>query len=413
MKHLTHRERIQTYTGLISAAGTLIVGPMMFVYSRGYDYPAIRLNPAFFLLIGLVSGTLFLITSFQYTEASRRLQIILLWISGCAVAIESTPGNVSSFLFLAAGLGLSIEYDMAKFRRLSVAGVVGALYLAATAISLAMELPASALGLVIPGHIVFGSTIGVLLLLLWKSRVEAFRGREESLSGLVNDRTNELERALQERGELIKEIHHRVKNNMQLTSSLLQLTMHHTDSPQIREELGRIRGRVEIMGLVHHGIYKAGKLSRVALEPYLSGVLQTIDVPGYSRPDLRVDLPKHYQIDLDVAVPLGLVVHDVCAETGRRARDAVSRGVSPERPVIGVSFSDGVLFMRFEELTHRDLQPDSDTGTTTNLEMQIICGLCEQMGGTLGIEAIATSHPSQVRVLYTLRVDVRGHSRLG
>lgn len=129
MKHLTHRERIQTYTGLISAAGTLIIGPMMFVYSRGYDYPAIRLNPVFFLLIGLVSGTLFLMSSFRYTEASRRLQIILLWISGCAVAIESTPGNISSFLFLAAGLGLSIEYDMADFRRLSVAGLVGALYL--------------------------------------------------------------------------------------------------------------------------------------------------------------------------------------------------------------------------------------------------------------------------------------------
>lgn len=413
MKHLTHRERIQTYTGLISAAGTLIVGPIMFVYSRGYDYPAIRLNPVFFLLIGLVSGTLFLMSSFRYTKASRRLQIILLWISGCAVAIESTPGNISSFLFLAAGLGLSIEYEMAEFRRLSVAGLVGALYLAATAISLSMELPASALGLVIPGHIIFGSTIGVLLLLLWKSRIEAFRGREESLSGLVNDRTNELERALEERGDLIKEIHHRVKNNMQLTSSLLQLTMHHTDSPEIREELGRIRGRVEIMGLVHHGIYKAGKLSRVALEPYLSGVLQTIDVPGYSRPDLRVELPEHYQIDLDVAVPLGLVVHDICAETAHRARDAVSRGVSPERPAIGVSLSDAVLLLRFEEHTHRDLQPDSDTQTTTNLELQIISGLCEQMGGTLRIETVATSNPSQVIVRHSLQVDTTGHSHAG
>jgi hypothetical protein len=78
-----------------------------------------------------------------------------------------------------------------------------------------------------------------------------------------------------------------------------------------------------------------------------------------------------------------------------------------------MSLEADFLLLTFEELTHRDLQPDTDTETTMSLEMQIICGLCEQMGGTLGIEAIATSTPSQVRVLHTLRVDVRDHSRLG
>ncbi len=402
-------DHIQTYTGLVSAAAGLLLGPIAFLYARAYGFPGVQLNPLFFLVLGVTFGVLFLCTAFWQCTTARRLQIILLWASGFVVAIESAPGNVTSFLFLAAGLGLSVEQDLPGFRRVSVAGVVGVVYLAATAVSLSKELPGSALRLAVPGHVFFGSTIGLLLFLFFNSRFESFRRREEALNGLVSERTNELQQALEERGKLIREIHHRVKNNMQLTSSLLQLTMHHTPSPNIREELGRLRGRIEIMGLVHHGIYRAGELSHVALAPFLSGVLQTIEVPGYSRPDVQVELPEQFCIDLDLAVPLGLVTHDICAETGRRAREAVHRGVSPQRPAMQVRLDDGCLCVTFEELTHEALLPDLDPGKASSLELQIISGLCEQMAAEMSVEAVATSQPPATIVRHSLRVNTLNH----
>ncbi|TVQ26359.1 MAG: sensor histidine kinase [Spirochaetaceae bacterium] len=332
------------------------------------------------------------------------MQVVLLWLTGVFVSFESSPGNISSFLFLAAGLGLSIEYDLPRFSRLSIAGVLGIVYLVTSATSFAIKVPLTALGIVMTGHIMFGAGIGFLLLYLWKQRVNRYRSHTDSLIDLVSERTNELETLLQERTELIKEIHHRVKNNMQLTSSLLRLTMNDALDPHALHVLTRIRGRVDVMGLVHHRIYKAGRLSRVALKPYLADIVVLIDLPGYTRPELQVNLAEDYLIDLDTAVPFGLVVHDLIVETTQRANDAARTGFRPRPLRILLELRAETLVFRMEEHTLKQLAPPLDPEKSLKTELQIIYGLCDQLSTRLSMQAIDDATAEETRISYEIPI---------
>lgn len=133
------------------------------------------------------------------------------------------------------------------------------------------------------------------------------------LSQKLRRRNAQKERLVREKEALIGEVHHRVKNNLQVVSSLLSLHRREVADQQARDALRESQGRVQAMGLIHQKLYRTdGEATSVHMPDYLRDLGETL-LDAY-RLDDRVELffdVSDISLDVDVAIPLGLIVNEL------------------------------------------------------------------------------------------------------
>jgi two-component sensor histidine kinase len=120
--------------------------------------------------------------------------------------------------------------------------------------------------------------------------------------------------SLREKESLLKEIHHRVKNNLQVISSLLRLEADRLEGPVAEKVLGDLQGRVRAMALLHENLYGSGNLAGVDVPTYLRSLCQHALRAGADQRagwvDVKVDVaPLHMEIGQ--AIPCGLLVNEL------------------------------------------------------------------------------------------------------
>jgi PAS domain S-box-containing protein len=128
--------------------------------------------------------------------------------------------------------------------------------------------------------------------------------------------------ALAEKEVLLKEIHHRVKNNMQVITSLLNLQAGREQDENILEALGESRDRVQAMALVHEALYRSESLAEIDLGQYITGLTQALTRSYAGRnPGVRVEcrIPEHLVLAMDQAVPCGLILNELLSNALKHA----------------------------------------------------------------------------------------------
>jgi two-component sensor histidine kinase len=124
--------------------------------------------------------------------------------------------------------------------------------------------------------------------------------------------SKQLRKRNEEKEFLIKEIHHRVKNNLQVLSSLLHLQSRHIKDETALDAVREGQNRVEAMGLIHQKLYMGDNLASVEMRDYLQNLGDTLlDSFGL---DGRVKITYHLQpmhLDVDTAIPLGLIINEL------------------------------------------------------------------------------------------------------
>ncbi len=179
----------------------------------------------------------------------------------------------------------------------------------------------------------------------------ALEDLNQNLERIVEDRTRHLDAAVREREVLLKEVHHRVKNNLQVISSLLGLQAHHVTDPDVRALLEESRGRVHAISLVHEHLYQTRDLARIEGGPYLRALLDNLTATfGAGRRGITVDLDAGgVHLSPSAAIPCGLIVSELVTNAFKHAfpgdrsgRIAVSlRALDGGRLALSVS-DDGV-----------------------------------------------------------------------
>jgi two-component sensor histidine kinase len=139
--------------------------------------------------------------------------------------------------------------------------------------------------------------------------------RTHQLNVMIKDLTktkNELSSKNNENELLLKEIHHRVKNNLEVVSSLLALQSAKIDDPNMQKLMLASQNRVQSMGVLHQKLYQSKHLAFIEMKNYFETLCINI-LDSYNESErIKVTIEmKEFELDVDTAMPLGLIVNEL------------------------------------------------------------------------------------------------------
>ncbi len=205
--------------------------------------------------------------------------------------------------------------------------------------------------------------------------------------------------ALEEKEALLKEMHHRVKNNLQLISSLLNLQAARIEDPQVAALFSESRDRVRSIALVHENLYHAGDYTRVSMRRHLGSLCAQLQ-SAYRCPERDVavvtDLADLH-LDLDKAVSCGLIVNELIANAFKHGFAGRSTGE------IRVTLSEaGTGRARLSVRDDGNGFPDGripDPETAETLGLQLVGDLAHQLRGEI---TLGTNPGADLAILFPL-----------
>ena len=130
-----------------------------------------------------------------------------------------------------------------------------------------------------------------------------------------------IQKSLDEKTILLREIHHRVKNNLQVVSSLLSMQSKHTNEKEVKELLKSNQNRVKSMALIHEKLYQVDDLSLIDYNNYVSELVQKL-IKTYNKEGYEIDFKFHsepFDITIETAIPLGLLLNEIISNSLKHA----------------------------------------------------------------------------------------------
>ena len=196
---------------------------------------------------------------------------------------------------------------------------------------------------------------------------------------------DELRRSLNEKEVLLKEIHHRVKNNLQVISSLLSLQSERIRDKEAQDVFKDSQNRVRSMAMIHERLYRSQDLAHVDFGEYVRSLsISLFNSYRTALPRVTCDIAvEDMQVDVDIAVPCGLVLNELISNALKYAYPGGSAGV------ISVRLREVAPFM--VELAIEDdgvgLPPGIDLKDGTSLGYQLVHLLVAQLGGNIEVKS--------------------------
>jgi len=218
---------------------------------------------------------------------------------------------------------------------------------------------------------------------------------------LTENKKNELliSRSLKEKEILLAEIHHRVKNNLAIVSSLLQLQMLYSDDERIRSLMKESQSRLKSMALVHEKLYEGGDLTLVNFGQYISEISDHI---RSAYPNNGVDLDVQFNVNdirlnIAQAVPCGLIMNEVLTNCFKYAFVGRLTGS------VHINFEEKGDYFVLEIIDNGiGLPSDYNIAKVKSLGITLIRTLTSQIKGTFDISSkngtrVVITFPKQIR----------------
>lgn len=220
---------------------------------------------------------------------------------------------------------------------------------------------------------------------------QLIKNQNTELEQKVAARTHELaqdkariEHQAQQLRLVMKELHHRVKNNLSIVSSLLNLQSGRLTDQQAIKAFQEGQQRIEVMSLIHQRLYKTDQIATIDMGPYIQELtLSLIQAYGFSNNQItfRFQSDSTYdQVELDLAIPIALILNELLTNSFKYAYEQTPHPLLEIR----LKNEDGLV------LEVRDNGPGLDLAQWNrrggSFGKRLIGGLCDQLGGTYAME---------------------------
>lgn len=192
---------------------------------------------------------------------------------------------------------------------------------------------------------------------------------------------DQLRASLEEKELLLKEIYHRVKNNLQVIYSLLNLQSRHLKDPAALAALKDSQSRVRAMALVHEKLYQSPSLSHIDFADYITSLSHSLLAfyqAGYSTPNLTLNLASFW-LDIETAIPCGLILTELISNA---LKHAFPEGFKGELEISLTRSSADHVTLSVQD-NGIGMAPDIDLKTMPSLGLQLVRNLAQQIKGSI------------------------------
>jgi two-component sensor histidine kinase len=205
----------------------------------------------------------------------------------------------------------------------------------------------------------------------------------ESNQKKLEIREQQIKSSLEEKEVLLKEIHHRVKNNMQIISSLLSLQSRYVKDEDDGEIFKECQNRVRSMAMIHENLYRSPNLAEINLQEYLQSLITGLFSSYGANPQLiitQMDLEK-VSVDIDKFISCGLIINELISNSLKYAFPS----------------NEGEITLSLRRLDGNELEmvvADDGVGFPENLDfrrteslgLQLVNNLVKQLDGEIELE---------------------------
>lgn len=243
---------------------------------------------------------------------------------------------------------------------------------------------------------------GVYRWLSWRSATHTNGVVYSVARDVTEDRTakESMAAALREKEVLLQEVHHRVKNNLQVISSLISMQIRTIETKSARAALDECQSRIQAIALIHEKLYQSKDFGRVSFADYMRSLATNIfDVAGVSlgRVHLALDIGG-VTLPVDKAIPCGLMVNELIINAIKHAFPADA----PGRVSVSMSSDGGTVTLVVED-DGIGLPAGFDVWAATTLGLQLVCTLAEQLEATL---VMREGPGARFQVSFTLEQEI-------
>jgi len=226
--------------------------------------------------------------------------------------------------------------------------------------------------------------VGLAFASLLEMMVLLMTERSAAIQSVVEQRTAQLRDALKEKETLLQEIHHRVKNNLQVISSLINIQQRKLEPGSSRHALQECQSRVQAIALIHEKLYQSRDYSRVPFSQYAKGLATNIfHATGSSPGAVNLEIAfGEVALAVDKAIPCGLILNELLT-------NAVKHAFPQERPgTVRVELDQTAAGSVRLAVTDDGvgLPADLDFRQSDTLGMQLVCTLAEQLAAKLEVK---------------------------
>jgi PAS domain S-box-containing protein len=215
---------------------------------------------------------------------------------------------------------------------------------------------------------------------------EQLKHFSEDLEKQVAERTEALNKSLHEKELLLKEIHHRVKNNLQIIISLLRLQKVQISDTATQQHILDSESRIRSMALVHEKLYRSTDLAAINFDDYIKTLVNQL-VPLYAvnpgQVRIVIDM-KGISVDINHAIPLGLIMNELISNAMKHAFPDGRKG---ELSISGMQQGGSNIFTVSDNGV--GIPPDVDWRETKTLGMHLVIMLTNQLKGTIELDRTA------------------------
>lgn len=216
------------------------------------------------------------------------------------------------------------------------------------------------------------------------------RGNPQYLLGISEDITEMKEaeemimKSLQEKEILLKEVHHRVKNNMQVISSILNLQTAYTKDKKTLAILKESQNRIKTMALIHESLYQSNDFSKINFSEYILNLSDNL-VYSYKMTNmlaaLDTDIEANIILNIDRAIPCGLIINELISNAFKHA----FKEPSTKNKVQLVLKKSNKIFIEIND-NGVGFEENIDYRNTETLGLQLVTTLVDQLGGEISVQ---------------------------